>query len=98
MSDPLASLRSKLANGPHVVTSVATPGKTNPPSASGGISGAPLRAPVQGSKGATSQPVTVSTDRLTRVEQAVKLLLTPSQNVAANDQLRAQLVKAFNAA
>jgi hypothetical protein len=50
MSDPLASLRSKLAGQPHVVTSVATPSapssKTDPLAA--------VRAKVKGGKATTS--------------------------------------------
>jgi hypothetical protein len=57
MSDPLASLRSKLAGQPHVVTSVATPSatssKTDPLAA--------VRAKVKGGKAATSTPVTSTT-------------------------------------
>ena len=50
MSDPLASLRSKLANGPHVVTSVATPRATSTPTSSKTDPLAALRAQIKAGK------------------------------------------------
>jgi hypothetical protein len=79
MSDPLASLRSKLANQPHVVTSKANP--TNDPLAA-------IRAKVKGGKASTAAAAPLSSDaRLTRLEKAVKELL----GVATTDRARAQL-------
>jgi hypothetical protein len=69
MSDPLASLRSKLAGQPHVVTSKANP--TNDPLAA-------IRAKVAG-KSSTKQvakPAASTDTRLTRLEYAVDVLNT----------------------
>jgi hypothetical protein len=80
MSDPLASLRSKLAGQPHVVTSVATPSAT---STTGSKTDplAAVRAKVKGSKATTTTdpnallPAESNTGtRLARLEKVVNAI------------------------